>query len=413
MAKPHKIKRYNKIYGGRSTLSKLLRTLAAVVVLAGVAYLGWILYDPIASYLSGQMSQAENSGTVLENSTVSEVSGTDLSQSETEAPRVFDINNVKAAYLPADRLQNTADLATQLKKLTQKGINTIVIDAKDTAGMVLYRSNNETVATIGAQAPGYDLAAVVSLANEHGIGVIARVFAFKDPVASLRIKNAAVKYMDTEILWLDNSKEQGGKSWLNPYSEIAQMYIADIALECIGFGCDAIMLDGVQFPTGYSLNLAGYGGQTKSRQQVLGDFVTATEQLVTQKGGVLIYTSSAQAMLGLESGQFESGGIAMAVANMAPVMTPESFVTGIKPDFLTIENPVQQPGETVKAVLGKLQSANAQKVYLPWIQAYTSTAVPEAQNLAYTTQQITEQIRALGELGVPNYILYHPQGIYE
>ena len=50
------------------------------------------------------------------------------------------------------------------------------------------------------------------------------------------------------ILRTMNKQENGGKSWLNPYSEVAQMYIADLSLECVRAGCSAIMLDGGQFP---------------------------------------------------------------------------------------------------------------------------------------------------------------------
>lgn len=191
--------------------------------------------------------------------------------------------------------------------------------------------------------------------------MIARIYAFRDPLSSLVLKKAAVKYQDTEMLWLDDSKENGGKSWLNPYSEVAQMYIADLSLECIRAGCSAVMLDGVQFPTGYSLELAGYGTQTKTHQQVLSDFVQDMEELLKENHGVLIYASSTQAMLGMEADSYDTGGLYYPIENFCPDVRPASFANGIRPESLTIDDPAGQPYDTVKTVLTQLKNLGADK----------------------------------------------------
>ena len=245
-------------------------------------------------------------------------------------------------------------------------------------------------------------------AKENGMTVIARIYAFRDPLSSLILKKAAVKYQDTEMLWLDNSKENGGKSWLNPYSEVAQMYIADLSLECVRAGCSAIMLDGVQFPAGYSLELAGYGAQTKSRQQVLSDFVQDMEELLKENNGTLIYASSAQAMLGMETSSYDSGGLYYPIENFCPDVRPVILASGVHLESLTMADPAGQPYDTVKAVLLQLKASGADKSFLPMLQAYTDAS----SSLEYTAVQIEEQIRALEESGITGYILYNEQGNY-
>ncbi|MDD3192485.1 MAG: putative glycoside hydrolase [Oscillospiraceae bacterium] len=405
-----KIKRYRRIYGGRSTLSKVMGVVLTFVILTGVACLGWALYEPVSQFLSGTMQAQEDlRPSQPMDTTLSAVDSAPEQPQEPPQPETLDLSQMHGVYLPLSALQDAAALSQTLVSLKQQGVNCILIDAKNSQGQVLYQSANQTVAQVAAQIVGaVDLAQVTSLAADNGITVIARIYAFRDPLCPLVLKTAAVKYQDTEMLWLDNSKENGGKSWMNPYSEIAQMYVADLSLECIRAGCGAVMLDGVQFPTGYSLELAGYGAQTKSRQQVLSDFVVDMQELLEENGGRLVYASSAQAMLGMEAASYESGGLTYPVQNFCPDLRPASLVSGGRPESLTMADPVSQPYDAVKAVLTQLQGSGEGKTFLPLLQAYTAPAT----TLEYTAVQIEEQIRALKESGVTGYILYNEQGSY-
>ena len=285
-----KIKRYNRIYGGRSVLSKVMGVVLTVVILAGFACLGWALYEPVSQFLSGTMQIPEEEP--QESLSESQSSVPEQLPEEKPPAVLLELSQVRGAYLPLSALQDPLFLSQTLDDLKAQGINAILIDGKNAQGQVLYRSANQTVAEVSAQIPGaVDLNQVTTLAKAKDMIVIARIYAFRDPICPLVNKKAAVKYQNTEMLWLDNSREYGGKSWLNPYSELAQMYIADLSLECIRSGCTAVMLDGVQFPSGYSLDLAGYGVQTKTRQRVLSDFVQDMEELLQENGGVLLYGS--------------------------------------------------------------------------------------------------------------------------
>lgn len=398
-----KIKRYNRIYGGRSVLSKVMGVVLTVVILAGFACLGWALYEPVSQFLSGTMQIPEEEP--QESLSESQSSVPEQLPEEKPPAVLLELSQVRGAYLPLSALQDPLFLSQTLDDLKAQGINAILIDGKNAQGQVLYRSANQTVAEVSAQIPGaVDLNQVTTLAKAKDMIVIARIYAFRDPICPLVNKKAAVKYQNTEMLWLDNSREYGGKSWLNPYSELAQMYIADLSLECIRSGCTAVMLDGVQFPSGYSLDLAGYGVQTKTRQRVLSDFVQDMEELLQENGGVLLYGSSSTAMLGMESSSYESGGLVYPIQNFCPDLRPSSFTENLRPESLTAENPQAQPYETVKAVLTQLQKAGKEKSFLPLLQA---------DGEAFSGTDYTKaQIQALKECGVSGYILYNAQGEY-
>lgn len=98
---------------------------------------------------------------------------------------------------------------------------------------------------------------------------IGRIYAFKDPLAASAKLEAAVHYQGTEWAWLGNSAAMGGKAWLNPVNEYAQSYISDLAAEAVGKGVKQVILDCVQFPSGYSLEMAGYGQELTEENKPL------------------------------------------------------------------------------------------------------------------------------------------------
>lgn len=401
--KQPKIKRYRKIYGGRSTLSRVVGAVLTVVMLAGVAFLGWTLYEPVSDFLDGTMSLPESS-----QQEIAPVPTVDLVTVIPQLPQteITDPAQIKGAYLPAGQLQDPAALTDKLKSLQKQGFNAIVIDAKDADGKIRYQTRDENAVIAGAQAEdAIDLAELTKLAKEYRLSVVARLYAFKDHTAGLTFTGWAVKYMDTEMLWLDNSKEKGGRSWLNPYSEEAQMYIAELAMECISQGCEAILLGGVQFPEGLSLDLIGYGPVTTSRDQVLSAFVQDMDELIREQEAFLILSSSTPAMLGQQTSSHQNGALTYPVATVAPDLRPSAFANASL-EGVTAQDPEKQPAETVSQGLALLREKAAEKAILPILQGQN------ADGSGYGAQQMQAQIEALTSAGIDGYILYSENGDY-
>lgn len=56
--------------------------------------------------------------------------------------------------------------------------------------------------------------------ENKGITPLPRVFAFKDHTAPSTLMEARIGLENQPgWMWLDNSKEAGGRPWLNPYSQ--------------------------------------------------------------------------------------------------------------------------------------------------------------------------------------------------
>ncbi len=85
-----------------------------------------------------------------------------------------------------------------------------------------------------------------------------RIWCFEDHTAPSGCYEGAVKYGSADgVLWLDNSAENGGRSWLNPCSDTARKYVLDIVCDAVNFGADAVVLEGLRFPPIRAFSMPG------------------------------------------------------------------------------------------------------------------------------------------------------------
>ncbi|MBO5936916.1 MAG: hypothetical protein J6Q79_04795, partial [Clostridia bacterium] len=127
---------------------------------------------------------------------------------------------VKALYMPYEKLGDEEYIKDFIKEIKKKNGNSVVIDFKTAEGRLCYSSMQDNA--IMASAALYDNDTVrkaLSLFKDADISVIARVFCFSDSRVANANGDVAVKYMGTDVNWLDGSDENGGKAWLNPYSK--------------------------------------------------------------------------------------------------------------------------------------------------------------------------------------------------
>lgn len=132
----------------------------------------------------------------------------------------------------------------------------------------------------------YSLETVTASILEHDMTPVGILYTFKDHVSTASMYDAAVKYMDSQINWIDNAQSAGGVPWLNPNHPMARDYLVQLVDEASRRGVEYIMLDGLQFPEGYSLELATYGNTGPlDKSAVLADFVAEAEAAAASNGG--------------------------------------------------------------------------------------------------------------------------------
>jgi hypothetical protein len=327
---------------------------------------------------------------------------------------------MQAVWIPAAAAANSTVLESYLSTLPGDPVNTVVLELKDAKGRVFYQSGVEAVKLSGAQTDGaLDLAAAVQLLHQKGYTVLAKLHAFEDSTATAVLEEGKVYYAGTGFGWLDNSASAGGKAWLNPYAQQAQDYIAELAAEVLALGVDGIVLDGVQFPTGYSLEFADYG-DTKgiSRPQVLSNFVARIEALVENNEGVgcWLYMDAAELYRPEEMGELGPyGGQAKQVVkdhNLMVNVMPIHFGIGQETGLTLPAVPLQNPGETVAAVLRQLDLPVDSAMVMPVLQAYTAAEIAVEFNLVYNREEVDQQVDAAMQWGARSVVLYDPSGAY-
>lgn len=424
MAKRFKVKRYNRIYG-RSPGSRLLHLLGAAAAVCVLGFIGWSAYGPVMDYLSGDTvstmepavsssepsySQAAVSQPTQQNH--SEDASTPQEPDEKEPSETVSVDSasaVRGIYLSADILSDASKLDNYLSSLDTTKFNSIYFDLKNDTGNVLYRSHVDG-ASLASQA--FDLTTVCKQIKKQGFTPIGRISAFQDPLAASEIKDAGVKYGDSEILWNDDDPARGGKPWLNPYAAPAQEYIIALGEEAVGMGISKIVYTNVCFPTGYSLHLAGYGNVTESRSEILSTFIDQAEQRITDAGGTLWVYTDGRSALGISQNQFgKSNPISLSNEMVVLDARPVQFGDGLTMENFTVDAPIKNPRQTVDTLLQSLESNLSDKKVIAILQGSTADG-GFANNKTYTAQDMEDQISALTDNGIEQYIFYSPDGNY-
>ncbi|MBQ5968531.1 MAG: hypothetical protein IJL52_00255 [Clostridia bacterium] len=201
-------------------------------------------------------------------------------------------DGIQALYMPTNVLQNKKSLKKFIRKLRKKDCNAVVIDFKASDGRLLYASE-EQLALLG-KCSIYNNGTVRNAIRQFtnaDIHVIARVCCFEDPRIAALDESLAVKYLDTEVPWLDRHTEDGGKPWLNPYSDGARAYLQAIVAEVQKFGVNGIILTSVCFPTGENVETAGFPGENGNllgRNELLREFITSIKEAMTDRCFLLV-----------------------------------------------------------------------------------------------------------------------------
>ena len=250
------------------------------------------------------------------------------------------LQGVKALYMPDEKMGDEEYVKDFVKKLKKKNCNSVVIDFKTKEGRLAYTSMNETAIASSAAVYDNDTARrVIDIFTKAGIAVIARIHCFSDNRAAGAVDNIAVKYMDTDVNWLDGSNENGGNAWLNPYSKAAKTYISDIAKEVSRLGVGIFILEDLQFPGGDNSASATYPGEkdTANRNTALKNTLAQVKRALPENALVILSQSATDASEGNEGiyygtmGNADYYGLAVDTAKR-----PIGVAVDKKADFISI-----------------------------------------------------------------------------
>ena len=290
-------------------------------------------------------------------------------------------------------------------------INAFVIDIKNIEGHLLFKSE-AAAKYIPASNKGVmyrkSMSSLIEKAKKNNIYLIGRVVAFKDDLYAQYHPDAAVMDDATGEIYLDRDKLR----WVSPHNRKYWEYLVDLCKEAADIGFNEIQFDYIRFPDWKNtLNFNNTEGESKAL--TVQRFLKYAYKELKKKE---VYVSAdlfglvSSASDGLRLGQYWEG-ISNVVDYVSPMIYPSHYAKG----FGTIPIPDADPYTTVfiSARDGVARNRNllSPAIIRPWIQDFTAFWVKG--HIEYGRQQILDQIKALNDTGVDEYLLWNPKNKYK
>jgi hypothetical protein len=299
--------------------------------------------------------------------------------------------------------------------LNETELNAVVIDIKDDWGYVTYLNDNEMINSIGTNKKIItDMGKLMKTLKDNDIYPIARIVVFKDTVLAKKKPEWSFLKSDGKV-WANNKSTP--ESFVNPYRKEVWDYNIEVAKEAAKLGFKEIQFDYVRFPEGFEKKADSlkFDSDERSRVDIVADFVKyAREQLnplgVRVSVDIFGYAASVPAAEGIGQ-DFEK--ISKYTDVIAPMIYPSHYSTG----WFGSKVPDAKPYNTIagsmidtQKKLGPLQSIGQKPIIRPWIQDFTAKWVKG--HIIYGKKEMDEQIRALKDNGVDEYLLWNSGNHY-
>lgn len=332
--------------------------------------------------------------------------------SEKNDPQQGEAPEVKGVYVTAHSAGGSR-LATLLKLMDETALNAMVIDVKDDWGYITYKTGNAELEAMETTQPIIrDIGALMQTLQEHEVYPIARIVVFKDTVLAQKKPDLSFRNPDGSI-WSNGKKPP--ESFVNPYRKEVWEYNVEVAKEAAKAGFKEIQFDYVRFPEGFEkrAELLAYDKDDRTRVDAVAEFVRyAREQLaplgVRVSVDIFGYAASVPAAEGIGQ-DFEK--ISGQVHVISPMVYPSHYSTG----WFGSKVPDAAPYTTINGAMvdthKKLEPlGEAKPIIRPWIQDFTASWV--RGYIRYGKKEIEEQIRALNDNGIREFLLWNAVNTY-
>lgn len=355
-----KIKRNRDIFGSekKRKARSLFRFLLWTVILFAV---GLLLFDVIFNIVTKTKDESSPKEEVVSQNTSSEklddikeeqALETSANETKNDAEKgaetedeALNVEFLNYVYMDKSLLKDKATFEKTLTELKSGGVLGVCFDVKDSTGKLLFNPSFDFAKTLevdeakaenikkSAIESGFEnvnLSDAVKLAKDKGLKVCLREYGFRDYVIPYQTPNAAIKYKDTNLIWLDAPQEQGGLPWLNPYSKAAQDYVLAIAKEALLSGADCVLLEDVSFPPDKNQGVANYGNVNKSQSEQIAEFGKKLMALEKETGKKLYAEVSAKELLSPDGRLYGSNPYALMTSSVAVNISPSQFNKNFK-----------------------------------------------------------------------------------
>jgi hypothetical protein len=255
-----------------------------------------------------------------------------------------------------------------LDKMVARGINAVILDAKDYQGPVTYPSKAKIAVEINAaEKPSIpNLARAIRFAHWRGVRVSLRIPCFHDPYADKKTKDGRLSLKNAV------TGQPVHVDWLDPMNVEAQDYAIEIAKEGIEAGADEINLDYVRFPVHIGDKFAKLP-DPKDRSNIIREFVKRVHAETKPAGVMLSLDLFGVTATGARSDIDRLGQDIAVVGPEAEAIMPMVYPSHYDKGYNGWDSPGDHPeivGIGTKGALVQLQKVKSTTVVRAWLQAF-------------------------------------------
>lgn len=326
--------------------------------------------------------------------------------------------NVKALYFSEYIMSNKKYRKKWIDLIKEKEINAVVINVKNDGGRVSFDADVKTVKEIGAYNRAFkDLADVVLELKENNIYTIARIVTFKDPYLAEKRPDLAIKDKNGKVLRIRVSKNKT-QAWVNPYNRDVWKYNVDLAKEAVKLGFEEIQFDYIRFSSSRDMRRADLGKEslTVDKKAIVAMF---TEYAYKELKPMGVYVA-ADVFATIIHSNIDAKTIGQDYVRMAKTLDyicPMPYPSHYDNGSLGVKYPDLQPYDIMLAEMEKSKEAldtipegEHRAIVRPWIQDFTATWVKPHQ--VYGAKQIREQINAIYDSGLKQWMVWNASNVY-
>ena len=330
---------------------------------------------------------------------------------------------IKGIYVSGWTAGSNKKFSRLLDLIDETELNAVVIDIKDAEGLVTYRSKVPWTRAAGTRSYAVrDMSLLLSRLKERNIYPIARLVCFRDPLLSKTYPDIAIKSKDGS-LW----KDRAGIGWLNPHNKEGWKYLIDLSKEASRLGFKEIQYDYVRFPTDGDIKNIDYGEGTgiSGRSKVISDFLAYAKSELKPLGVAVSADLFGIAATDVRGGRYigqDMVKMAREADYVSPMIYPSHYAnvrqngTGQLINDVLFKYPDLEPYSVVYNSLAvaqkRLQNSKVSGRLRPWLQAFTASYLGKDRYQPYGGKQIKEQIRAVSDAGIDEWLLWNANNRY-
>lgn len=330
---------------------------------------------------------------------------------ETEPEPVREPVQAKGIYLSAPAAGSREMMDGILSHMDGSELNAVVIDLKDDNGRVTCPMDSPLVTETGASKPYVsDMKELIrELKEEHGLYVIARVVAFRDPWLAEKKPEWCLKLPDGSVF-----RDRSGLAWINPYKKEVWDYLVEIGTQAAEMGFDEVQFDYIRFCTEKGVNSVVFDEADtmgRSKTDVITEF-TAYAYDALSPLGIFVAADVFGAIIGSEIDAQAVGQIYGEMAAHLDYICPMIYPSHYGDGNFGIEHPDMEPYATILAALqGSVRELEAYRregrkvaVVRPWLQDFTASYLKN--HIEYGPDEVRAQIQATYDAGYDEWLLW-------